>query len=234
MPQQAESSRLRITHPGPRSFLTQMLHRFIRRMFLSMQPRSRPAAIPLRDRAEENLRFIRETMDRSATFSAVPGTGGIAMGVLGLAAALLSAREATPSGWLLVWLAVAPLAAAVGVFFLTRKARATNVALGRGAGRRFALALVPPLLAGAALTAGLVSARAFDVLPGLWLLLYGIAVLAAGAHSVPAVRLFGAALLVFGFAALAAPFPAANALLGAGFGLGHIVTGAVVARRHGG
>jgi hypothetical protein len=156
------------------------------------------------------------------------------MGVLGLAAVFLAAKETTRSGWLVVWLAVAPLAATVGVFFLMRKARATNAALARGAGRRFALALVPPLLAGAALTAGLVRARAFDVLPGLWLLLYGIAVLAAGAHSVPAVRLFGAALLVFGFLALAVPFPAANALLGAGFGLGHVVSGAVVARRHGG
>ncbi|MCM3876588.1 MAG: hypothetical protein NEA02_09230, partial [Thermoanaerobaculia bacterium] len=200
-----------------------------------MLPRSDPAAPALiHDRAKENLRFIRETMDRSATFSAVPGVGGMAMGVLGLAAALLSARETTPHGWLLVWLAIAPLAAGVGVFFLRRKARATDTALAHGAGRRFALALVPPLLAGAALTAALVNARAFGVLPGLWLLVYGIAILAAGAHSVPAVRLFGAALLAFGFAALAAPFPAANALLGAGFGVGHVVTGAVIARRHGG
>lgn len=200
-----------------------------------MLPRSDPAAPALlRDRAEENLRFIRETMDRSATFSAVPGVGGMAMGVLGLAAAFIAARETTSSGWLLIWLAIAPLAAGTGVFFLMRKARATDTALGHGAGRRFALALVPPLLAGAALTASLVSARAFGVLPGLWLLVYGIAVLAAGTHSVSAVRLYGTALLAFGFAALAAPFPAANALLGAGFGLGHVVTGAVVARRHGG
>ncbi|HEX7527991.1 MAG TPA: hypothetical protein VF425_02705, partial [Thermoanaerobaculia bacterium] len=165
---------------------------------------------------------------------AVPGVGGMAMGVLGLAAAFLAARETSSSGWLLVWLAIAPLAAGIGVFFLMRKARATDTALGHGAGRRFALALLPPLLAGAALTAALVNANAFGVLPGVWLLLYGIAVLAAGAHSVPAVRLFGAVLLVFGLAALAAPFPAANALLGAGFGFGHVVTGAVVARHHGG
>jgi hypothetical protein len=204
-------------------------------MFTPMQPFSRSAApVPLRDRAEENLRFIRETMDRSATFSAVPGAGGVAMGALGLAAAFLSARETTQSGWLIVWLAVAPAAAAAGVFFLMQKARAKGAPLAHGAGRRFALALVPPLLAGAALTAGLVSARAYDVLPGLWLLLYGIAVLAAGAHAVPVVRLFGALLLALGFAALAVPFPAANLLLGAGFGLGHLVTGAVVARRHGG
>lgn len=204
-------------------------------MFCRMLPRSDPAAPALlHDRAEGNLRFIRETMDKSATFSAVPGAGGIGMGVLGLAAALLSARETTAAGWLFVWLAIAPLAAGVGVLFLMRKARATDTALAHGAGRRFALALVPPLLAGAALTGALVKAHAFGVLPGLWLLLYGIAVIAAGAHSVPAIRLFGAMLLVYGLAALAAPFPAANALLGAGFGLGHVVTGAVVARRHGG
>lgn len=131
-------------------------------MFSPMLPRSDPAAPALlQDRADENLRFIRETMDRSATFSAVPGAGGVAMGVLGLAAAILSARETTLSGWLLVWLAIAPLAAGVGVLFLMRKARAPDTAL-------------------------------------------------------------------------AAPFPAANALLGAGFGLGHVGTGAVVARRHGG
>ena len=43
------------------------------------EPANEP--INLSDRAIENLRFIRETMERSTHFTAVPGYGGMLMGV---------------------------------------------------------------------------------------------------------------------------------------------------------
>ncbi len=200
---------------------------------MAARPDPRPAPA-LHDRAEENLRFIRETMTRSVSFTAVPGRGGVAMGTIGLIAAAVAARQASGREWLLVWLLAALLAFAVGVVAILRKARVAGVPVTRGAGRRFALALVPSLLAGAALTLALARLGSFGVLPGLWLLLYGSAILAAGAHSVRPVPALGGFLLGLGLLAVVVPARFGDLLLAAGFGLGHVVTGVVIARRHGG
>ncbi|MFI5181606.1 MAG: hypothetical protein ACHQPI_09465 [Thermoanaerobaculia bacterium] len=200
-----------------------------------MAARPDPVPLPaLHERAEENLRFIRETMTRGVSFTAVPGKGGVAMGAIGLAAAALASRQASPREWLFVWLLGALAAFAVGVVAILRKARVAGVSVTRGAGRRFALALFPPFLAGGALTLALARAGAWGILPGLWLLLYGSAVLAAGAHSPPPVPALGAFLVGLGILALALPAAFGNALLAAGFGVGQVVAGAVIARRHGG
>ncbi len=198
---------------------------------------SRPDPVPvpaLHERAEANLRFIRETMTRGVSFTAVPGKGGAAMGAIGLAAAALASRQSSAPEWLFVWLLAALLAFAVGVVAILLKARAAGVSVTRGAGRRFALALFPPLVAGGALTLALARAGAWGILPGLWLLLYGSAVLAAGAHSVPPVPVLGAFLVGLGLLALALPAAFGDPLLAAGFGFGQIAAGAVIARRHGG
>jgi hypothetical protein len=92
---------------------------------------------------------------------------------------------------------------------------------------------MPPLVAGAALTVALASRGAYTLLPGIWLLLYGCAVVGAGLQSVTVVPVFGGFLLLLGLLALVIPAQG-NLLLGAGFGAGHVVCGAVVARRHGG
>ncbi|MGH9355604.1 MAG: hypothetical protein ACRD10_05685, partial [Terriglobia bacterium] len=109
----------------------------------------------VRQHAIENLRFIRETMERSAAFTAVPGWGGFAMGVTAVAASVLATRQVTPGGWLAVWLAEGTLAFAIGGCAAVRKARAADLPLLSGAGRKFALSLLPPVAAGALLTAAL-------------------------------------------------------------------------------
>ncbi|HTV56607.1 MAG TPA: hypothetical protein VMI06_17050 [Terriglobia bacterium] len=187
-----------------------------------------------RQHAIENLRFIRETMERSTSFTAVPGWGGVAMGITAMAAAALAAKQPNPQMWLSAWLLEGAVAFALGGWAAVRKARAAEVPVLSGAGRKFALSLLPPLLAGGLLTAALDRAGFMYALPGLWLLTYGVGVLTAGAFSVRVVPVMGLCFMAAGAIALFSPVSWGNYLLGAGFGGLHVVFGIIIARRYGG
>lgn len=189
---------------------------------------------PVRQHAIENLRFIRETIERSTSFTAVPGWGGIAMGVTALGAAILAARQSSEAAWLTVWIIEGALAFLIGGCAIFQKARAAEVPLLSGAGRKFALSLLPPVVAGALLTATLARAGVFHILPGLWLLTYGVGIIAAGAFSVSVVPVMGLCFMGDGVVALISPAAWGNWLLAAGFGGLHILFGVIIARRHGG
>ena len=184
--------------------------------------------------AEESLQFIRRTMERSSTFTAVPGLGGAGMGAIGLAAAVLAANQSSPERWLLVWLVSAAIAMSVGVAAIRRKAARLGAPLAGAVGRRFAISLAAPLVAGAALTWGVATHDDWALMPAVWLLLYGTCVLFGGVLSVAAVRLLGAAFMTLGVAALASPPSWGNVWLGVGFGGLQIGFGWYIARRHGG
>lgn len=189
---------------------------------------------PLSGRAADNLRYIREAMERSSTFTAVPGVGGAAMGIVGLAAAAASRHASSPDRWLLTWLGAAAVAAIIGLATMARKARSAGIPLTGGMSRRFALALSAPFVAGAAITYALWTARAFSVMAPTWLLLYGAGVLTGGMFSVPVVRLMGACFMALGLLALASPADWNNVWLAAGFGGLQCVFGIYIARNHGG
>jgi hypothetical protein len=188
----------------------------------------------LGNRAIDNLRFIRETMERAASFTAVPGKGGIAMGVTALAAAAISFRMNDPREWLGVWLVEALVAFSIGAWTMARKSRRVGLTLFTGPARRFVLTLSPPLAAGAALTAALAAAHQTAILPGVWLLLYGTAVVTGGAFAVRIVPAMGVLLMLLGIVALASPPTWGTGFLAAGFGGLQIGFGAAIARRHGG
>jgi len=134
-----------------------------------------PANEPIRLHAHamENLRFIRETMERSTSFTAVPGWGTASMGLLALAGAALASLAPSESPWLLVWVGAASLAIVTGSVALVRKARLINESLFDGAGRRFALGMLPPVIAGMVLTVVFYPLGLFELMPPMWLLLYG-------------------------------------------------------------
>ncbi|PYR41075.1 MAG: hypothetical protein DMF95_31855 [Acidobacteria bacterium] len=184
--------------------------------------------------AEENLQFIRRTMERSSTFTAVPGLGGAGMGAIGLAAAILAANQRSAERWLVVWLLAAAVALGIGVATMWRKAARLGAPLAGGVGRRFGTSLAAPLVAGAALTGGVWMNGDRALIPAVWLLLYGAGVLAGGVFSVAAVRLLGVAFMALGIAALVTPSAWGNVWLGVGFGGLQLVFGLYIARRHGG
>jgi hypothetical protein len=185
-------------------------------------------------RARENLRYIRETMEGAAPFTAVPGLGGALMGATALAAAAIASRAPSDRAWLRVWLVEAVVAMLIGVITIRRKARRDGSPLSARPARKFGMALAPALAAGILLTAALFRAGATGLLPAVWLLLYGTAVVSAGAFSVPAVPLLGAGFLLLGAASLFSPPSWGNAYLAAGFGGLQIGFGLFIARRHGG
>ena len=150
------------------------------------QPRSRvPQPPALHDRALENLRYIRATMERAGSFTSVPGWGQVAIGCTAVLAAWVAARQPTPLAWMLVWFAEALVALVIGGTTLVRKARAANDPLLSGPGRRFGWSLLAPLAAGGFLTFALYSGGLLRAIPGTWLLLYGTGVMTGGALSVP-------------------------------------------------
>lgn len=197
--------------------------------------RKRPAEpLTLHDRAMDNLRFIRETMERAGSFTAVSGWGEVAAGATALVASWIAARQSTPEGWLTVWALEAVLALGIWGFAVVRKARLARMPLLSGAGRKVALSLTPPLVAGAILTWVLFDAGLVQALPGVWLLLFGTGIIGAGSYSVRVVPVMGLAFMIFGVVALLAPAGWGNILMATGFGGLHIFFGLLIARRYGG
>src|SRR5258708_563696 len=142
-------------------------------------PKRQP--IPIDARAADHLRYIRETMERAAEFTAVPGWGGVAMGITALAAAFFASRQTTPRAWLAVWLVEAFVAVSIAAPAAATKAHRANSRLFSGPGRKFLLSFAPPIVVGGLLTFVLFQAGAMATLPGVWLLLYGTAVVTGGA-----------------------------------------------------
>jgi hypothetical protein len=193
-----------------------------------------PAPPTLHAHAARNLQFIRATMERAAGFSAVPGWGGVLMGVSALVAAPVAHRQPGTDRWLAAWLIEAAVAVAIGLGAVVGKARRSGLPLSGPAARKFMLAFAPAIVAGAVLTAVLVRRGLTADLPGCWLLLYGAAVTSGGALSVKVVPLMGSCLMALGLAALAAPAAWGDTFMAAGFGVLQIAFGLVIARRHGG
>jgi hypothetical protein len=190
--------------------------------------------IPIDARAADHLRYIRETMERAAEFTAVPGWGGVAMGITALAAAFIASRQVTPRAWLTVWLIEAFAAVAIAAPAAATKAHRANSALFSGPGRKFVLSFAPPIVVGGLLTFALFQADFLTALPGVWLLLYGTAIVTGGAFSVRIVPVMGLCLMMLGAAALIGPASWGDALMAAGFGVVQIGFGWWIARRHGG
>ncbi len=188
----------------------------------------------LHARAMDDLRYIRETMEGAASFTALSGWGGAIIGLTAFPAAYLAAQAPTHRSWMRIWLVEAVIGVLIGVGMTVRKARRARQPLFGRPGRKFALTFAMPLAAGAILTIPLYYSGLTAILPGTWLLLYGTAFATAGAFSVSAVPVMGLSFMVVGTAALAAPAAWGDALMAAGFGALHIVFGALIARKHGG
>jgi hypothetical protein len=188
----------------------------------------------LSGRAAENLRYIRQAMERGVTFTSIPGVGGAVMGVVALVASGFAARQPSGDRWLMTWLIAAAVAAVIGLVAMVRKANRAGAPLTGANARRFALGMAAPFVAGAAITYELWVVRSFTAMPPAWLLLYGAGVLTGGIVSVPVVRVIGLCFMALGIAAILTPAEWGNAWLAIGFGGLQVGFGIYIARNHGG
>ena len=193
-----------------------------------------PEPADLQDRAIDNLRFIRETMEAATSFTAVSGRGQVLVGVTALVAAFVAMQQTMITAWLMTWLGEAVIAVVIAVLTTFLKARSTGLSLVSGPGRKFVLSFSPPMIAAALLTVVLFQLGAATVIPGMWLLLFGTAVVTGGAFSVRVVPVMGICFMLLGAITLLSPPGWSDVLLGAGFGGLHIIFGIFIAWRHGG
>ena len=188
----------------------------------------------LSDRALDNLRFIRETMERAGTFTAISGWGIAAVGVVAMLAALIARVRPTVDWRVGTWVATAAACIALSMWATARKARRSNISMVSGPAQKLALAFAPAMVVGALLTAALLRIEANELLPGVWLLLYGTAVVAGGTFSVRIIPVMGLCFMTLGAASLFTPAWIGEWLMVGGFGVVHVIFGIQIARRHGG
>ena len=195
----------------------------------------RPTEPPeMHARAMDNLRYIRQTMEAAATFTAVSGWGMVVTGGTAVVAALLAGATHSPARWLFIWLCEGCLSVAISVYAMALKARAAKLPLWSEPARKIVFSFAPPMLVGALLTLVFLERDLLSLMPGVWMLLYGVGVVAAGTFSVRIVPVMGIAFMMVGTVALFAPSSWGTAFMMAGFGGLHLLFGMLIARRHGG
>lgn len=196
------------------------------------QQDSEPVFLP--DRAMENLQFIRQTMERATVYTGISGTGLILVGFSALLAAWAASRQELVAHWIFVWMAEAVVSIAISSVLMMKKSTRLKLPMWSETARRFVLSFTPPMLAGALLTTVFYQHGFTDLIPGIWLLLYGTAVIAGGTYSVQIVPVMGLCFMLLGVFALLGPPGWSQALLAAGFGGLHVLFGMWIARKYGG
>jgi len=176
--------------------------------------------------------YIRASIEAAGAF-AVPGIAGIAMGLVGAGATVVASVPPFAAHWLQVWVLAAVAASAIGVVLVARQP-ARGFILYRGPARKFVLSLCPALFAGVVLTTVFWQAGLISLIPGMWLLLYGCAVLSASlmtsAAMVRLIVLMGALFVVYGTIVFQLPLRWHNYTLGFGFGVLHLLFGILIGR----
>ena len=191
-------------------------------------------------KAQENLLYIRQTLEAASQLTAVPGKALMATGLLALVCTAVNvfltgapwSTSADPRLPLTTWGIVLVLSLTIVLVGIYRKSLQMSVPIRPPLVRRLLWSLCPALFVGALLTGLAVQTGNLSWLPVIWLGCYGAAVTNSGQISVPAIRYMGVCfLLAAAGAALSSP-ETGLAWIALGFGWLHIVFGAYIARRH--
>lgn len=197
------------------------------------------------DEARENLRVIRQTMERSTQYSTLSGWSGILIGVVALIGVYLTDRQigaAIAQGHPvktvhpalgMIWLSA--LVLAVGIEFACNKRRAVRVGkrVASRLGAHIILAALPAFFGCGVLTVFFYVHGLVSYIWGVWMLCYGLAICSVGLFSLRQVSYLGAAFVVAGALTLLFPVKLHLLMMALTFGGFHIVYGITMARRNG-
>ena len=203
-----------------------------------------PRDLPIRDmnpyEAEENLRVIRELMERSTKYSTFSGLSGILAGAASIVGCLIThslanrppESDAFRVPFLITWSLV--ILFAIGADFLLMKRRAARVGkrIVSRLGKQMVFAAGPGLGMGVLLTFYLFQHNMLTNVYPFWMLSYGIAVCAVGQFSQREVKVLGVAFLLAGALTLLVP-SLGLPLMALSFGGFHIVYALLISRKDG-
>jgi hypothetical protein len=179
------------------------------------------------------LKFIRKSIETSGAIP-IPGTAGLAMGVIGLMACSAASLPMLRAQWQMIWLIAAPIALLAGALLMARNTFSSGQLPRVAAARKFLLALSPALFAGTVLTFVLKQIDATSLLAPTWLLLYGCAVVSCSpvTSAVLGTRVaaMGVVFMLLGAVTYAVPMGLHNLALGFGFGGLHLAFGLLIGR----
>jgi hypothetical protein len=186
------------------------------------------------DRAFDNLKFIRETMERSVVFTSVPGYGGILMGATAIVAAYIAHSQIYIRDSLIVWLTEAVLAFCIGLLAMWQKSKLSKSSMFSTPARKLLMNSLPPMLCGVFITLGLWRFGDFEAMIPTWMLCYGAAVVCGGAFSVKIVPVMGWCFIALGAVTFFLPAGFGQLMMALSFGILHIVFGSIIGRKFGG
>lgn len=204
-------------------------------MLLIMMNQSKSASTPafLHEHAEDNLRFIRTTMESATTYTGVSGLGYVIAGLTALVASWIASQQANEASWLAIWMLELVVAGVIAFGLSACKGVKQGTSFLSPSGRKLLFVFIPTMLAGGLITVSFLLQGHVSLLPGIWLSIYGAAVMTAGLRSVGILPLMGALFLLVGAITLLTPV-SGDLMLALGMGGLHLVFGIVIWRYHGG
>jgi len=197
----------------------------------------------------QDLRQIKEIMDRSSKFISLSGLSGVAAGIIALAGAWYAYQniytESDFYGYQVVTISsesiasiiglgalILILAIGAGVFFTAQKAKKANQKVWNSQAKRLLINLSIPLVTGGLLSLIFLSRGFIGIIAPLTLIFYGLALVNASKYTHEEIRSLGIIEIALGL--LSAYFIGFGLLFWAiGFGLLHIVYGIIMHYRYG-
>jgi hypothetical protein len=179
------------------------------------------------EHAEHTLETIRTLMERSQRYAHLSGYSGLVAGTLALTGSAL------PGDFLAVWTSVFVLAFAAHCAITFGRARRRGEPAWTRQARTVSWAVLPALLAGVTVSAALTRLGRQDLLPALWLVLYGCGALATSFFAPRSIAVLGAVCLTLGIVAMLVLPDWPRLTMAVGFGLTHVAfgVGVLVAER---
>lgn len=188
--------------------------------------------------AAQNLETIRMLMERTGRYSNFSGISCVTAGALAIGGAALCrwrmvSFESPDPLWklIVIWAVVLILAFVQNLVWSVVHARRLGQPFWSHLTRQVTLAVLPAFFVGAVLTGWAIHQRRTEILPGVWMLMYGTGVLGVALFAGRLLKVFGVCFLLAGAACLFWRQYGVESMA-ATFGLFHVAVGTAIACKY--